>query len=430
MSAFDQIIGYKIIRKELERTADALKNSEVYRALGVSTPRGLLLHGEPGVGKSLMASCLIEESGRSVLTLRRDKPDGDFVRAIKDTFEKAAAHTPSIVFLDDMDKFAKAEEHCSNQEEFVAVQAAIDSVKDKDIFVLATANDLYVLPDSLIRAGRFDRVIEVECPNETDAPEIVAHFLAGKPLAEDVDAKTVARLLSGRSCAELETAVNAAGMLAAYERCAEIEMRHVVMGCVSTIHGVTADHVVTDRPDDPHDADSVFARVACHEAGHAVVAEALEPGSVALACIHELQDGSRGVTVYARADCGYADQCLDRVVQTVAGHVATELFFGISDTGASRDVKKAQCELRRLFSDDLFGGSSLLSSFGPESNELLARQELAVAMELDRCIGRARRILAENRVFLEAMTAALLKKGLLTGEDVREIRRGSTRECA
>jgi ATP-dependent Zn protease len=110
--------------------------------------------------------------------------------------------------------------------------------------------------------------------------------------------------------------------------------------------------------------------------------------------------------------------------------VATELFFGISDTGASRDVKKAQCELRRLFSDDLFGGSSLLSSFGPESNELLARQELAVAMELDRCIGRARRILAENRVFLEAMTAALLKKGLLTGEDVREIRRGSTRECA
>ena len=80
MSPFDRIIGYDVIKKELLRITDALRNTEVYKALGVSTPGGLLLHGEPGVGKSLMANCLIEASGRRALTIRRDLPDGDFVR--------------------------------------------------------------------------------------------------------------------------------------------------------------------------------------------------------------------------------------------------------------------------------------------------------------------------------------------------------------
>ncbi len=345
MSAFDQIIGYEIIRKELERTADALKNTEVYQALGVATPRGLLLHGEPGVGKSLMASCLIEESGRSVLTLRRDEPDGDFVRAIKDTFEKAAANTPSIVFLDDMDKFAKAEERCSNQEEFVAVQAAIDSVKGKDIFVLATANDLDILPESLIRAGRFDRVIEVECPDENEAPKIVAHFLAGKPLAEDVDAKTVARLLSGRSCAELETAANTAGMLAAYERCPSITMRHIIMGCVTTAQGITADHIIADRPDNPLDLHSPAARAACHEAGHAVVSEVLFPGSVTLACIHECQNSTAGFVAAESLHDPLIEELINHVILGVSGHVALELHFGAADGGAGTDFEIARSEL-------------------------------------------------------------------------------------
>lgn len=370
MSAFDRIIGYKIIKKELERTADALKNTEVYRALGVSTPRGLLLHGEPGVGKSLMASCLIEESGRNVLTLRRDKPDGDFVRAIKD-----------------------------------------------------------ILPNSLIRAGRFDRVIEVECPDKNDAPEIIAHFLADKPLAKDVDAKTVARLLSGCSCAELETATNAAGMLAAYERCPSIMMRHIIMGCISVTHGITADHILTNRTDNLHDANSTIARVACHEAGHAVVAETLEPGSVTLACVHEPQGRSRGIVMYAASNDSSAEKHLNSIIRAVAGYTAAEFFLGIADMGASEDIRKAKDEIFGLISDNRYCGSYLLDSVCRDSNELRARQELAVSMELDRSIVRAKKILIENRSFFEAVIVNLLQKGLLTGEDIQEIKRNSMRTC-
>lgn len=422
MSAFDQIIGYSVIKKELERTADALKNRDVYAALGVSTPNGLLLHGEPGVGKSLMAGCLIAESGRNVLTLRRDEPDGDFVRAIKETFEKAVESAPSIVFLDDMDKFAKVEDDCSNQEEFVAVQAAIDKVKGSDVFVLATANSLRVLPESLIRAGRFDRVLRVDAPSEKEAPEIIEHFLADKQLSGPIDVKVIARLLSGRSCAELETSMNSAGLLAAYDRCPAITMQHIIMGCVNTIHGISSDHIIPNRSDDPLDPNSDAARTACHEAGHAVVSEVLEPGSVTLACIHELQNSSKGFVTVDQPIDTRIEKLLEDVVQSVAGHAALEMHFGILDAGASDDLSHARNHLHDIVCSNDYIGCEMLGSPYEDSQNLLGRQELAIAYEMTRCINRARQILAENRPFFEAMIAALLKKGLLTGEDIQEIR--------
>ncbi len=427
MSAFDRIIGYEVIRKELERTADALKNTAIYESLGVSTPSGLLLHGEPGVGKSLMASCLIEESGRNVLTLRRDEPDGDFVRAIKETFDKATADAPSIVFLDDMDKFATSEENCCNQEEFVAVQAAIDKVKGKDVFVLATANNVHILPDSLIRPGRFDRVIEVDCPSADDAPKIIAHFLEGKPLDGSVDAEEIARIMNRRSCAELETAMNTAGLLAAFERGNKITMQHVVMGCVNVIHGVTADHIITGRTDDPNDARSVVVRVACHEAGHAVVSEVLSPGSVTLACIHEPRDGSRGFVSYARDDDACFEREINSAIRQLAGNVALEQCFGIGDVGAEMDIRNALYTLRDIITQNNYHGSFLLELPHCDSNQLLANQEIAVSAEMERCIRTARRILAENRPFLDAVIKGLLQKGLLTGDDFRAIQQNCER---
>ena len=110
MGKFDGIIGYSAVKKELLQIADTLKNQEHYQKLGVSAPRGLLLFGEPGVGKSLMASAVIEASGRKAFVCRKDQPNGDFVKQIKETFDQAAENAPSIVLLDDMDKFANADE--------------------------------------------------------------------------------------------------------------------------------------------------------------------------------------------------------------------------------------------------------------------------------------------------------------------------------
>ena len=196
------IIGYTAVKKELQQIADTLRNRDVYDKLGISAPRGLLLYGEPGVGKSLMASAIIEASGRSALVCRKDKPNGDFVKEIKATFDKAIAEAPSIVYLDDMDKFANGDERHPDAEEYVTVQSCIDEAKGKEVFVLATANNLCCLPRSLRRAGRFDRVIEIAPPHGQDAVNIITHYLSTKNVAEDVDVKTIARIMDERSCAE------------------------------------------------------------------------------------------------------------------------------------------------------------------------------------------------------------------------------------
>lgn len=122
MNAFGRIVGYSSIKMELKQISDTLSNTQIYEQHGVSTPRGLLLYGEPGVGKSLMVSAIIEASERPAFVCRKDKPNGDFVKEIKETFDKAIAEAPSIVYLDDMDKFANGDERHPDAEEYITVR--------------------------------------------------------------------------------------------------------------------------------------------------------------------------------------------------------------------------------------------------------------------------------------------------------------------
>jgi len=216
MTAFDRILGYHSIKEELTQIADVLIGSDYYTKLGVKLPRGLLLHGKPGVGKTLMATCLVEVSGRNVYSCRKDSPGEGVAKAIREAFEKAKENTPSIVFLDDMDKFSNEDNEHRNTDEYIIIQSCIDQCKDCDVFVVATANDTRYLPQSLLRAGRFDRVIQVNTPSENDAEAIIGHYMADKQVAADVDLKLIARLMNNCSCAQLETVINEAGLRAAY----------------------------------------------------------------------------------------------------------------------------------------------------------------------------------------------------------------------
>ena len=187
MSEFDKVIGYSDIKAELIRLCDVLKNMDKYKRLGVTMPRGLLLYGDPGIGKTMMAKSFIKESGYKSFVLRKDKPDGDFVNEIRDVFSKAKEEHSAIVFLDDMDKFANEDDYHRDAEEYVTVQACIDDCRDTGVFVLATANDKYCMPDSLIRAGRFDKSIEMKYPTGDDAKKIVEYYLSQKQVMGDID---------------------------------------------------------------------------------------------------------------------------------------------------------------------------------------------------------------------------------------------------
>ena len=232
---FSVVIGYEPIKHELKRIIDIMNNPQKYRDLGVSTPRGVLLDGKPGLGKTLMANCFINASGRKAFVCRKDKPDGDFVKEIRRVYEEAKNNAPSIVFLDDMDKFANEDEEHLNAEEFVTIQSCIDETKNVEVFTIATTNDLRCLPKSLLRAGRFDKNFRLTSPKGEDAEKIIQYYLSQKKFVDDVNVKQIARMLAGSSCAELETVINEAGIYAGFENKTKIDMDDIVRASMRVI---------------------------------------------------------------------------------------------------------------------------------------------------------------------------------------------------
>ena len=424
MNAFEKIIGYEAIKKELAQISDVLANKEAYERLGVSSPRGLLLHGDPGVGKTLMASAVIKASGRKAFTCRKNSPNGDFVKKIKKTFKDAAEAAPSIVLLDDMDKFANGDDRHPDAEEYVTVQSCIDEIKGKEVFVLATANSLRALPRSLKRAGRFDRVIEVNNPRGEDAVKIIEHYIKGKKFVGDMDAVTVARIMDGRSCAELETVINEAGLYAGFERSEEITMDHFMRACLHTIHDVPNEVLCESSFDtDLSNGDDPRTRVVYHEAGHATIAEVLDPGSVTLISAYCRDGESGGFTSYYRGGfSGSAERQQSHILGSLGGMAALEQKFGIIDTGASGDLDQAFRSTWNLVTENCLCGFHLHSNSFDDSGDLKAKQEQMAAAEIERFYRKVKEILSKNRELFEAIAGELSIKGVLTAADIRRIK--------
>ena len=292
MSAFDRIIGYENHKNELKRYCDVIRNPEKYKDLGVNIPTGILLEGAPGLGKSTMAMCFMEECGCKSYTLRKNRPNGAFVDEIRATFDEAKQNAPAIVFLDDMDKYANEDDEHKNAEEYVAVQACIDDCKGSGVMVIATVNSVYSLPDSLIRAGRFDKTITIGFPSYKDAPKILEYYLSSKKCIGDIDIEEIAMITGGFSCAQMEKIINEAGIQAGYEGHELITHQDVIKACLLEFFDVS---------DDPgYENKEQMRVVAIHEAGHAVISELYHKKSVGLVSVLGCDSDGRGVTAYSR----------------------------------------------------------------------------------------------------------------------------------
>ena len=413
-NVFNSIIGYDHIKLELLRILDQLRNPEKYAALGVSEPHGLLLHGAPGVGKSTLAQCFADICGRAVFVCRKDKPNGDFVKEITRVFEEAAENTPSLVLLDDLDKFSNADERCRDAEEFVTVQTCIDRVRDKQVFVVATVNKLRKLPESLVRAGRFDHVLKMNCPAQQDAEAIIAHYLAKKPYVAELDVRRISRLLADQSCAQLETVVNQAGVYAAFDGRDRIEMKDMIKSIL---------RVVFFAPESPCHAEKSLPLIACHEAGHALIAELREPDSVDLVTILSHDTHAAGVTSLFRDESYFHSKELMeiRVMCLLAGKAAVEICFGLTDTGCNCDLRRAFDIVHRFVDHYCAYGFNQFVVADNGSAELLDRRDSRIAAEIEHYYNKTRQLLVENRSKLDALTARLLEEKTLLGDQVKQI---------
>lgn len=414
--AFEPVIGYKSIKNEMIKICDIMRNCEFYSKLGVSVPSGLLLSGDPGLGKTLMANCFIKASGRKAFTCRKDKPDGDFVNHIRNTFDEAVKNAPSIVFLDDMDKFANGDRHHRNSEEFVTVQSCIDDAKNKNVFVLATINDEDAIPESLLRAGRFDNRIEVNSPKGEDAEKIVEHYIKRKNFVSDVDVKTITKLLNGASCAELETVINQAGVYAGFNRKEKIEMDDIVKSCLRIIHKAP-EKEYAHSPE-------VLKAVAYHEAGHAVVAEVLEPGSVNFVSVRSHGGSAGGFTNYYQPEEYWIKKQYmeNRVTVLLGGKAATEIVFGETDVGANSDLRRAFDIVERFVNDYCSNGFDRWVQSREHSNGVIERRDIQMSVEMENFYKKAKKVLIENREFLDKLAQALMSKDVLTNVEIEAIK--------
>lgn len=415
MNTFDKVIGYKSIKQELQQICDMIRNRTVYEEMGARLPHGLLLYGDPGLGKTLLAKCLIEESGLNAITIRRDRGGDAFISSIMEAFAKAKADAPAIIFLDDMDKFSTEDASYRDTPEYAAVQAGIDDIKESNVFLIATANEIRKLPISLRRSGRFDRKLHIQAPTASDAEAIIAHYIKGKRLSDDVNIKDLAMMMRYQSCAELETILNEAAVRAAFCRQSCIQMKDMVSAVLKQQYDTYEDI--------PCVSDEVMKYVALHEAGHLVVAETLCPGSVGFVSLLPSEENRCG---------GFVHRCktlpaYEETIIVLSGKAAVEMrHAGQTADGCSTDIEQAVSSIRDAIAKKGTMGFSFLdienNTSCDISKSLQLRSETAIQIELERCYDIAKRILAQNETFLNKVTEALLEKKSLLYSDIRGIR--------
>ena len=418
MDKFDEkVIGYDSIKETLRQIADVLKRPEAYKEKGVSMPRGLLMESAPGLGKSLMASILMEESGRKSFVFRRINEGNTFLGEMKDIFDVAKEEAPSILLLEDLNLYV--ESNSPYAPEWACLQACIDETSNADIFVIATTNDTRYMPQSLLRPGRFDYILNLNPPLGKTAENIVSYYLRDKNLAKDVQISDIVKAMPQVSCATLETVMNLAAINSVYRDHAHVQKEDIIDALLKVVYNLRK----ADCEEDPQE----HQMIAVHEAAHAVVGEVLHSGSIGIITIrgsHGAIGGMEsGFAVYAKSE----EEFQDEIIKTLAGKAGTALIYGIMDIRAAADIKKAD-QLLDIWLCHFAGGG--FSGVEPSENRLseprLSYNEAIKSAKLEELYRRAYKILYDNRDFLLAVQKELLEHETLMNSDLAKIRESCT----
>lgn len=418
MDKFDEkVIGYDSIKETLRQIADVLKRPEAYKEKGVSMPRGLLMESAPGLGKSLMASILMEESGRKSFVFRRINEGNTFLGEMKDIFDVAKEEAPSILLLEDLNLYV--ESNSPYAPEWACLQACIDETSDADIFVIATTNDTRYMPQSLLRPGRFDYILNLNPPLGKTAENIVSYYLRDKNLAKDVQISDIVEAMPQVSCATLETVMNLAAINSVYRDHAHVQKEDIIDALLKVVYNLRK----ADCEGDPQE----HQMIAVHEAAHAVVGEVLHSGSIGIITIrgsHGAIGGMEsGFAVYVKSE----EEFQDEIIKTLAGKAGTVLIYGIMDIRAAADIKKAD-QLLDIWLCHFAGGG--FSGVEPSENRLseprLSYNEAIKSAKLEELYRRAYKILYDNRDFLLAVQKELLEHETLLNSDLAKIRESCT----
>lgn len=417
MTSFDKVIGYEKIKGDLLQVADMFRNEDIYKRMGATMPNGILLYGDPGLGKTTLAKALIEACGVKAFTVKNNFGNLDcLVNKINEAFALALNEGRAIVFLDDLDKFSESKSDDSDDAAFVCVQSCIDDAKGSGVLALATANNERKLPKSLLRSGRFDRKILVDSPTGADASEIIKYYLKGKNVDKALDFDDVCKMISYESCAKLESVINESAISAASQR-------KETIGIDDIVKAYYGDVGKNGYGNELASCDDELYGVCLHEAGHAAIGECLKENSVGFISAFVSSNGDRdGFTKF----CHTFKRRGEDILVGLGGKASSELFYkGLCASGSQGDLSKVMSLIEDGIANDGTAGAGVLNVTDKYSmsEALRAKIEVTSQAELERYYFLAKDILIKNRDFVFSLADELMAKGYLLHSDIKRIRR-------
>ena len=444
---FDKVAGLKEEKEELEEEVEFLKNPKKYQEMGARIPKGILLVGRPGTGKTLLAKAVAGEANVPFFSIS----GSDFVEMfvgvgasrVRDLFAEAKSHSPCIVFIDEIDAVGRHRGagvgggHDEREQTLNQLLVEMDGFSTNDsIIVMAATNRPDILDPALLRPGRFDRQIVVGVPDVAAREEIIELHAKNKPFVKGLDFKVIAKNTAGFTGADLENMINEATLLAARKNKKNVDLADVEEAMVKVMMGPEKrSKVISDKE---------RKLTAYHEAGHAVVSKFLPTHDT----VHQISIIPRGMaggyTMYKpNEDKSYhsKSEMKEHIVSLLGGRVAEQLVLDDISTGASNDIERASKIARDMVTK--YGMSEKLGpiTFGSTGEEVFLGKEMTsqrnysekVAAQIDdevkdiisRAYTFAERILKENIDKLHKIAEILLEKEKVTAEEFESVMNGA-----
>jgi cell division protease FtsH len=443
---FRDVAGMENEKRELEEVVDFLKHSDRFRKIGAKVPKGILLVGHPGTGKTLLARATAGEAGVPFYSINASEFIEMFVGVgaarVRDMFQKAKSQKPSLVFIDEIDAVGRTRGaglgggHDEREQTLNQLLAEMDGFEPNEgVIVLAATNRPDVLDPALLRPGRFDRRIVIGRPGLSERKAILEIHVRDKKLSEDVDLDRIARGTPGMTGADLENLANEAALTAVRKNKDRIQMSDFEEARDRILMGTVRGEIISD----------LERRItAYHEAGHALVAWEL-PGTDP---IHKVSITPRGLAMGATQMLPEEDRhyfpksyLLNRLSVALAGRAAEKLVFHDVSTGAQNDLKEATSLAEKMVAQ--WGMSDRVGPINlgrAEEHPFLGRELAApkrysedMAWLMDQEIrklvldaeGTAEGILRANREILDRLAEALLEKETLERSEIERIIRNA-----